>query len=165
MPQDRYAPPVRRISRIVVHCSDTPDGRKTTVEDIDGWHRERGFRRQEGWRRKMNPSLTSIGYHFVIYVNGAIVSGRSLDEIGAHVQGYNADSVGVCMVGRGRYSLVQWTALKQNVNALLKKYPDAKVVGHRDLDRGKACPCFDVAAWVANGQTALPGHVWTPEKS
>lgn len=159
MPQDRLTPQPRRISRIVVHCSDTPDGRRTTVEDIDGWHRERGFRRAEGWRRVMNPQLASIGYHFVIYVNGAIVSGRSLDEIGAHVRGYNADAVGVCVIGRGRYSLVQWAGLKTNVTSLLKRYPDAQVVGHRDLDAQKACPCFDVAAWMAGRMAPLDGHV------
>ncbi|XAI95635.1 putative N-acetylmuramoyl-L-alanine amidase [Microcystis phage Mae-JY22] len=163
MPQARPQTPTRSVSRIVIHCSDTPDGRPNTVEDIDSWHRERGFRRLDRWRRVMNSKLTSIGYHFVIYVNGAIVTGRSLEEVGAHVQGYNGDSVGVCVIGRGRYSLVQWAALKSNVNALMKKYPEAAVVGHRDLDRRKLCPCFDVRSWVAAGMVAPHEHVLRQE--
>lgn len=111
----------------------------------------------------MNPKLQSVGYHFVIYVNGAIVTGRSLEEVGAHVKDFNSDSVGVCVIGRGRYSLVQWAALKSNVQALMKKYPAAAVVGHRDLDRRKLCPCFDVKAWVASGMVTPHEHVLRQE--
>lgn len=150
---------MRQVDLIVIHCSATPDGRRTTVEDIDGWHRERGFRRLAQWRKACNPELTSIGYHFVLYLNGAIISGRHLDEVGAHVRGYNADSVGVCMVGQGRYSRMQWVALASNITALLKRYPTARVVGHRDLDKGKDCPCFDVAAWIASGMAPPEAHI------
>ena len=43
----------RNINEIIVHCSATPEGRHTTVEEINSWHK------QNGWK--------SIGYHYVIY--------------------------------------------------------------------------------------------------
>jgi hypothetical protein len=35
------------------------------------------------------------------------------------------------------------------VKDLQSKYPNAKVLGHRDFPKvSKACPSFDVAAWL-----------------
>jgi N-acetylmuramoyl-L-alanine amidase len=76
---------VRRIDRIVVHCSATPNGKHFDVDTIRSWHAERGFK--------------DIGYHFVIYTDGSVVPGRPLEKIGAHALGYNESSVGVCLVG------------------------------------------------------------------
>ena len=92
---------MRAINLIVIHCSATangdtlfrasPGGTGTIapVNVIDRMHRQRGFHRSDVWRKRQNPGLTSIGYHFVVYTNGAIASGRHLDEIGAHVKGFN----------------------------------------------------------------------------
>ena len=53
---------MRRIDKIILHCSATPEGRNVTVEDIRAWHIERGFR--------------TIGYHYVIYLDGSVHAGR-----------------------------------------------------------------------------------------
>lgn len=126
---------MRKIDRIIIHCSDTPAGRYTTVADIDRWHRERGFKK--------------IGYHYVIYLNGAIHKGRSETEIGAHCKGYNAHSIGICYVGgkeNGKAKDTRTDAQKESLLFLLrdlkKRYPQAKICGHRDLD-ARDCPCFD----------------------
>lgn len=126
---------MRKIDRIIIHCSDTPAGRYTTVADIDRWHRERGFKK--------------IGYHYVIYLNGAIHKGRSETEIGAHCKGYNAHSIGVCYVGgkeNGKPKDTRTDAQKESLLFLLrdlkKRYPNAKICGHRDL-AARDCPCFD----------------------
>lgn len=126
---------MRKIDRIIIHCSDTPAGRYTTVEDIDRWHRERGFKK--------------IGYHYVIYLNGAIHKGRSETEVGAHCKGYNAHSIGVCYVGgkeNGKPKDTRTEAQKESLLFLLrdlkKRYPQAKICGHRDL-AARDCPCFD----------------------
>jgi N-acetyl-anhydromuramyl-L-alanine amidase AmpD len=149
----------RAVDLIVIHCSDTPDGRRTTVEDIDRWHAERGFARSAQWRKRCNPDLAAVGYHFVIYVNGAIATGRDLDEVGAHVRGYNSTSVGVCMVGRSRFTRIAWAALAANIRALLKRYPAAAVKGHRELDMTKTCPGFDVRGWLLRDMVPDEGHV------
>ena len=64
---------MRKIKEIIIHCSATREGRDYTVADIDRWHRERGF--------------FCIGYHFVIYRDGSIHVGRSVEEVGAPLQG------------------------------------------------------------------------------
>lgn len=160
----------RPINLIVVHCSATPNGRWTTVEDIDSWHRDRGFHRDPAAVARFNPTLTSIGYHFVIYTNGASVSGRSLEEVGAHVQGYNQRSIGICMVGTDQFSPEQWAALdglfgqlpsalygyrtnmKRGEAVQMLKQSGVQIAGHRDMPNvHKECPGFNVSDWLASG--------------
>ena len=94
--QIAYAPPEvsRRAetNRIIWHHSASNFG---DVETIDGWHRERGF--------------VCIGYHYAITLDGKIEHGRKLQLVGAHAQGRNRDSVGVCVVGHfGNYSRMRY---------------------------------------------------------
>lgn len=149
---------MREIKQIVIHCTDTPTGRATTVEDIDSWHVQRGFKRDDTYRLPFNPQLKAIGYHFVIYLDGSVHTGRQVAEVGAHVQGMNSTSIGVSMVGSGTYNQDQWTALKELMANLKRTYPAAKVMGHCDcptgIAQGKKCPNFDVAAWQKNGYIA-----------
>ena len=166
----------RMIDAIVIHCSASKNGQRVTAAEIDIWHAARGFRRAQEWRDRMNPELGSIGYHFVIHLNGAIATGRHLDEIGAHVQGSNARSIGVCIVGTDKFTPEQWASLAANVRALQRHRPHARVLGHRDYspDRDgdgvveewewlKKCPGFDVAAWLGNGMKPAVAHLLVPE--
>ena len=70
---------------IIIHCSATRAGQDFTAADIDRWHRARGFR--------------SIGYHFVIRLDGTIEPGRDVSLDGAHCTGWNRRSIGICYVG------------------------------------------------------------------
>jgi N-acetyl-anhydromuramyl-L-alanine amidase AmpD len=96
-----------------------------------------------GWR--------DIGYHYVIKRNGTVQAGRPDNQVGAHVAGHNATSIGICMVGGGKgicnFTREQWATLDLIVEGLIKKYPNAAVCGHRDLNPAKACPSFDARAW------------------
>ncbi len=122
------------------------------MDDIDAWHKARGFLRGKLDSAKTNPALGHIGYHFVIYTNGAIASGRGLDEVGAHAQGFNRRSVGICLVGTDAFTPAQWASLTALLASLQKRYPGARVAGHRQLPEvHKDCPGFDVAAWQAGG--------------
>lgn len=139
------------IKRIVVHCSDTPNGRADTIEDIDRWHGERNppFKRDMKISPHLQPHLKHVGYHFVIEVDGTIRPGRPLIETGAHVAGHNSDTIGICMVGRDAYSYNQWAALQRliaDLNEEFQKY--FPVVGHRDLQPEKTCPGFDTLILV-----------------
>lgn len=150
---------IRRIDTIIIHCSATPNGRWNTVEDIDAWHRERGFRRDPRLIGHNQPRLTSIGYHFVVYTTGAVATGRGLEEVGAHAAGHNAHSIGVCLIGTDKYTLAQWGALAANIAGLQGRIKAARVIGHHEVNRGKTCPGFDVQAWLGNGMAPMPGKI------
>jgi len=132
----------RKIDKIVIHCSATPEGRSVSVADIDKWHRQRGF--------------NGIGYHYVVCLDGTIVKGRDEQIAGAHCSGHNALSVGVCYVGgcdsemrpKDTRTLRQREALHSIVAQLLCRYPQARVYGHNQLAcrRGRTQPGFDYLA-------------------
>ena len=135
---------MRRIDTIIIHCSATPEGKNYSAADIDRWHRERGF--------------DSIGYHYVIKINGGIEFGRPIDKAGAHCKGHNANSIGVCYVGglsrdgktsKDTRTPQQKLAIKCLLKRLKSKYPDAVIKGHRDF-AAKDCPCFDASKEYAN---------------
>ena len=128
----------RRIDLIVIHCSATRATQRYTVDDCRRDHRARGF--------------ADIGYHYYITRDGVVHAGRALYQVGAHATGYNEHSIGVCYEGgldiRGRPSDTRTPEQKETLQKLLERlkedYPDAKVVGHRDLPGvQKDCPCYD----------------------
>jgi N-acetylmuramoyl-L-alanine amidase len=129
---------MRKINEIIVHCSATPEGKNFTVEDIEKWHKEKGF--------------VSIGYHYVIYLDGTIHKGRAIENIGAHCVKHNANSIGICYIGGlakdGKTPKDTRTeAQKESLLILLKelktKFPTAEIYGHNEFVK-KACPSFNV---------------------
>lgn len=131
---------MRTISEIIIHCADTPEGRDNTVADITAWHKARGFR--------------TIGYHYVIYRDGSIHTGRPVQEIGAHCVGHNKHSIGICYIGgksadgkkhEDTRTPEQKKALLSLLRQLKAQYPNATVYGHRDFS-SRPCPCFDAKA-------------------
>lgn len=165
-------PSARQISLIVIHCAATPNGRWTTVADIDQWHQQAGYRRSPTLpeARSWNPTLRSIGYHRVIYTNGAPATGRHLSEIGAHARGFNGNSAGICLIGTDAYSPEQWATLADQVSTLCAQFNIPRqlanadngwrgICGHRDTGAKKTCPGFNVADWLAGGMAPLAGHI------
>lgn len=129
---------MRFINLIVIHCADTYARMDIGRKEIDAWHKERGW--------------AGIGYHYVIRRDGTIEPGRPEEQPGAHVTGHNSHSIGICYAGgkgadgkpEDNRTYEQRSALLLLVKELKRKYPEARVAGHRDLNPGKACPCFDV---------------------
>ena len=131
---------------IVIHCSQTRPSQNIGAKDIDRWHRE------QGWLK--------IGYATVIKRDGTIEQGREDDEVQAAVKGYNHTSFNLCVIGGAKeedwkqpddnFTGEQWESLKKELTRLVIKYPDAKIVGHRDLDDKKFCPSFDVRKYLLN---------------
>ncbi len=118
---------------IVVHCSDSPQGRGDNAATLHAWHKQRGF--------------AGIGYHFVVLEDGTVENGRPIYWEGAHVEGHNKNSIGICLIGKDKFTDKQLSAAKKLVADLQKKH-GGKVVGHRDLDSKKTCPNFDVKKWL-----------------
>ena len=119
------------IEYLVVHCSDTDD---LDITDIHNMHL--GF----GW--------DGVGYHKVIKRDGTILSGRPEFWQGAHVKGKNDVSLGVCLIGRDHFTDIQFDSLIIVLSDWKMRCPEARIVGHRDIqDTAKTCPSFDAGAW------------------
>ena len=142
----KYRPLIpQRVAFLVVHCSATRPSQDFDVNDIRRMHLQRGF--------------FDVGYHFVIKRDGTVQAGRPLDRQGAHVQGYNHLSIGVCMIGgvteddvkvpENNFTPEQFASLRNVLHMLKQKFPHAEILGHRDMPHvHKACPSFDVRAWL-----------------
>ena len=85
-----------------------------------------------------------IGYHFVIDKKGDILNGRNIEKIGAHVHGYNDDSVGICLIGNFDIEIPnkeQINSLLKLINELKSKYDIKEIKMHRDFpNANKTCP-------------------------
>lgn len=129
---------MREINYIAIHCSATKPSMDVPVERIDKWHKRRGW--------------SGIGYHYYIRRNGAIFLGRDLKTPGAHVRGFNNESIGICYEGgideqgkaEDNRTKEQKQALKNLLIVLKQRFPQAFIKGHRDFPNvSKSCPCFD----------------------
>ena len=131
-------------SYIVIHCSQTRPSQKIGAKEIDRWHREKGW--------------LKIGYGVVIKRDGTIEQGREDDEVQAAVKGYNHTSFNLCLIGGAKeedwkieddnFTGEQFESLKKELTGLVQKYPDARIVGQRELDDKKFCPSFDVRDYL-----------------
>lgn len=127
---------MRNITEIIIHCADTPNGKEFHNTDIDRWHKERGWQ--------------MIGYHWVIAIDGTVEAGRIPEMIGSHAEGHNARSLGICLIGKDKFTPAQWNSLKALVGGLVKEF-NCPVIGHYEVAKnGKTCPNFDVSVWITN---------------
>jgi N-acetylmuramoyl-L-alanine amidase len=156
LPLNRLQARTKLTQFIAVHCSATKANQNIGVIEINDMHKQRGF--------------ACIGYHYVIKRDGTIERGRPVNTVGAHVEGYNSLSVGICIVGglnaigkgENNFTPAQFESLRTLVDELKKMYKVAKVQGHRDFSKDlnfdgkitsnewmKECPCFDVQEFFA----------------
>ena len=130
----------RQIDLIVLHCSDTRPNQDYTIEKLRRDHKARGF---GAWP----------GYHVYIRRDGTLYYTRPVGVKGCHVKNFNARSIGICYEGghscspeykyEDNRTAEQSLVLDELLRTLLEVYPKARIVGHRDLNPNKACPCFD----------------------
>ncbi len=131
---------MRKINKIIIHCTATAEGKDYSVDTIRKWHLKRGWR--------------DIGYHFLIQRDGTVDEGRPIEQSGAHTKGHNWDSIGISYVGgvEAKKKDGKWiakdTRTDEQKDALLDLICQLHdtyggvVYGHRDFSR-KSCPCFD----------------------
>lgn len=127
--------------KVILHCSASSFGNAAL---IDKWHLERGWK--------------GIGYHYVVLngwiasgiynarFNGHIETGRPMDgdpfvtieEQGAHVKGFNQQSVGICLIGQSaQFTNEQLNSALQCVFMLEEQFKEITVLQHSELDTGK----------------------------
>ena len=136
---------MRKINKIIIHCTATPEGRHHDVADIRSWHLKRGF--------------NDIGYHYLIHIDGTVEEGRPLNKQGAHCSGENKGSIGLCYVGgmskdmkkaKDTRTQAQKDSLINLMHELIYKYnKDMTIHGHNEY-ANKACPSFNVQEEYAN---------------
>ena len=123
------------INYLVVHCSDTDNNDNIGAKEIHQLHLSFGW--------------DGIGYHKIIKRNGLIEIGRPEFWIGAHVFQHNLESLGVCLIGKDKFTKNQFNSLKIILKDWKVKYPKAKIVGHCDFDNtNKTCPNFNLKKWL-----------------
>ena len=71
------------------HSADNSDGYQ--FNKINEYHKSRNF--------PVSSMGYYMGYHYLIEPNGAIIQARKETEIGAHDQGENSNSLGICLAG------------------------------------------------------------------
>jgi N-acetylmuramoyl-L-alanine amidase len=127
---------MRRIKRIILHCSATEAGKDFDVDDVRKWHKQRGW--------------SDVGYHFVITLDGKVQMGRSWEMIGSHTQGHNSDSLGVCYIGGVKDGKAADTvtpeqdkSIRNLIAALRTIFGPLSLHGHNEF-ANKACPSFKV---------------------
>ncbi|CAK0765976.1 N-acetylmuramoyl-L-alanine amidase [Gammaproteobacteria bacterium] len=164
-PAPPQKPITRSVTMLVIHCSASPNGAPHTVQDIDRWHHARGFERSLSWRSKWNPDLAAIGYHYIIYTDGTVHTGRHRDENGAHVQYHNSYTLGICLIGTDKFTPAQWSALADLVRDERHFYRRVNritplVQGHREFQGvAKECPGFSVFDWLTGNMVPLADHL------
>lgn len=127
---------------LTIHCAATPEGRHVDAATISAWDKAK---------------FGQTSYHHVIELDGKRVQTLKDDQKGAHVGGANTGNIGVCYVGgcdkamnpKDTRTPAQKASMKAIIEEYQARYPGIIIRGHRDWPGvKKACPSFDVAAWL-----------------
>jgi len=145
---------MKRIEKLVIHCTATLPDREVTKKDIEDWHlspKPQG----RGWTR--------LGYSDLINLKGELINitdwnqDKFVDyhEMTWGAAGINAISRHIVYAGgvdkknkpEDTRNSFQHYALEQYVRFVLLRYPWITIHGHNEFS-DKACPSFDVQKWL-----------------
>lgn len=154
---------------LVIHCTATPEGRDVTSADIRRMHTAPKSAGGRGWKQ--------VGYTDLFRLDGKVerLADNNEDnyvdpwEVTNGAKGYNTVSRHIVYAGgcdksgkpKDTRTASQKSAMAKYVRDFHAKHPNVKIIGHRDLSPDlngngviepfeymKACPSFDVAAWL-----------------
>lgn len=146
-----------KMKYLVIHCTATPEGREVTAADIRHWHTDPVSKGGRGWKQ--------VGYTDLIHLDGKVerLVGNNEDaevdpwEITNGAAGYNSVSRHVVYAGgvakdgktaKDTRTQAQLKAMTEYVRDFHARFPQIRIVGHHELNPHKACPSFDVQAWL-----------------
>lgn len=145
-----------RLKYLVIHCTATPEGREVSSADIRRWHTSPVSQGGRGWKQ--------VGYTDLVHLDGKVErlvannEDANVDawEVTNGAAGYNSMSRHIVYAGgcdkqmqpKDTRTAAQKEALASYVMDFHKRFPNVRIVGHRELNSGKACPSFDVQAWL-----------------
>ena len=142
---------------LVIHCTDTSEGREVTSAEIRAWHTD-PKPRGNGWKQ--------VGYQRMYHINGGVEElvrnnyDNFIDpwEITNGVAGRNGEAIHWVYVGgttndglgepKDTRNYLQRKAMERDLKFFHMKFPNVLIVGHHYFNRNKACPSFDVQAWL-----------------
>lgn len=137
------------IADLSKHYLTLPSGKKIRADRTNG----------NGWRRR--------GYSRIWLLDGTEVQTAyynndgwvQADEVTNGAAGYNQESRHVCYVGgteRNNINIAKDTRTPAQHKAMAAycirtrlQHPHVEIIGHHDLNPGKACPSFNVKLWFA----------------
>ena len=146
---------MKNLELLVIHCTATPGDRNITGLDIRLMHTSPPPMGR-GWKQ--------VGYTDLVRLNGYVE--RLVDnnednmvdswEITNGVAGMNSKCRNIVYAGgidkKGKpldtRTEEQTESLEIYVTNFIARFPKVKVAGHYQLDKNKACPSFDVPAWL-----------------
>ena len=145
-----------KLQYLVLHCTATPEGREVSADEIRRWHTAPQSEGGRGWKQ--------VGYTDMIHLDGTVerlVDNNEDGEVDAPeitngVKGYNSVSRHVVYVGgtdsdgnpKDTRTGAQRRAMADYVKDFHRRHPAVRIVGHNELNSAKACPSFDVQAWL-----------------
>jgi len=131
------------IKFLTIHCAATPEGRHVSADQITAWDKAK---------------FGQTSYHWVIELDGSMHRTLRDDEKGAHTGGANTGNIGICYIGgmdkgmkapKDTRTDAQKATLLTLIRTYKGRYPGIIIRGHRDWPKvNKACPSFDVSAWL-----------------
>jgi N-acetylmuramoyl-L-alanine amidase len=133
----------RAIKYIVIHCTATSPS--ATIESM-----KRYWKEVKGWG-------DTPGYHYIIKTDGEIIQILDESKNSNGVYAHNSECINISYIGgidkegkaKDTRTSAQQAAMFNKIIQLLHAYPKAEVLGHRDFPNvNKACPSFDVRAWL-----------------
>lgn len=137
---------------IILHHAEASN---CSVQDINSWHKN------QGW--------AGIGYQYLVRKDGSIWRGRPENAQGAHCQGYNTKSIGICAEGKYQSETMpeaQRAAIAELIKNIQQRHGKLPIYGHRDLNStdcpGKNYPMQDIISRV-NNSSAKPHPTGTPK--
>ena len=147
-----------RMKYLVLHCTATPEGREVTSKEIRHWHTDPVSKGGRGWKQ--------VGYTDLFHLDGTVErlvrnnEDAEVDpwEVTNGAAGYNSVSRHAVYAGgvakdgktpKDTRTAGQLKAMRDYVRDFHERFPQIRIVGHRDLPGvKKACPSFDVKAWL-----------------
>ena len=133
---------------LTIHCTATPEGRDNTADEVTRWDIAR---------------FGQPSYHWVIELDGEAKRTLLDTQKGTHVGNNNGGNIGISYVGgtetlnaggkpKDTRTAAQRKTMAELVRSYQARFPSIVVRGHRDWPGvNKACPSFDVRAWIAAG--------------
>jgi hypothetical protein len=142
-----------KLKYLVIHCTDTPEHMNVTPEMIKSWHTD---------KKPIGRGWSRVGYSDLIMLDGTIKNLRPYDEddkvedfeVTNGARGYNGVSRHIAYSGgrdansqkpKNTLNEAQLESLAEYVKEFIQNHPDAKVIGHNQINDYKKCPSFSVA--------------------